>query len=176
MQTLLTALLGAALGAWALAPAPAAESEAGPETSAEAELEACKQRCVSIEDESDRATCRLNCREATEGKERGHIIRWTEERSVGGPAPGQDTAPPPVRTVTTVTPRGETTVTHGPKPAPEADAPATVRRPPPTPRQRYYFGLVECQERCDPIADGEPRARCKLLCLRRSPGPPPPRG
>lgn len=172
MQTPIIAVLTAALGAWVIGPASEADREA--------EIKACQQqRCASISDETDRATCRLNCRQAAEGKDRGNIIRWTEERSVGGPAPGQDTAPPPVRTVTTVTPRGEITETNAPA-APTTrptTAPTTTAapKPPPTPRQRYYFGLVGCQDRCDPIAEGPKRARCKLQCLRRQPGPPPPR-
>ena len=45
----------------------------------------------------------------------------------------------------------------------------------PSPRARYYFGLVSCQEQCNPHKIGVERARCKLRCFRQHPGPPPPR-
>lgn len=164
MHSFIVVMLGIVLGALAAAPStPAADPEA--------EIKRCQQSCTSIADESDQATCRLNCRHATEAKDRPHIIRWKEERSVGGPPPGKTEVAPPVTTVTTVTPRGATTTSNAP-----AKAPVSQAKPPPlSARQKFYFGLCGCQDRCNGQADDLIRARCKLGCLRRQPGPAPAR-
>lgn len=138
----------------------------------EAEIRACLATCDASEDETDRVTCRLNCRQATEGKDEVHIKTWTKERYLGGTVPGQDAPPPPVTTVTTITPRGTTveTTTTGPTVTPR---PALPPRAVESPRHKYYFGLTDCQDRCDATREASPRARCKLRCLRLQPGPPP---
>jgi hypothetical protein len=163
-------LLGGALGLWGLVSAPAPQP-AAPDP--EAEIRACEQTCDQSDDETDRVTCRLNCRQATEGKDDTHITTWKKERYLGGTVPGQEAPPPPKTTVTTVTPRGTTTEvkTEGSPKVVQAPAlPAAVEQ---SPRQRYYFGLVGCQDRCDANADAPGRVRCKLRCLRLQPGPPP---
>jgi hypothetical protein len=170
MHGAITMLLGGILGLLGLASAPAPQT-AAPDP--EAEIRACLQTCDASDDETDRVTCRLNCRQATEGKDDVHITKWKKERYVGGTVPGQDAPPPPVTTVTTVTPSGTTTEVKteaGPKVVAPPTLPAAVQ---PSPRQKYYFGLVGCQERCDATADAAGRARCKLRCLRLQPGPPP---
>jgi len=162
MRRTITALLGIGFGVASVGAAPSTAQDP------EAEIRACQSRCASIEDETDRATCRLNCRETTEEKDRAHIIRWKKERSIGGGVAGETPPPATVTTLTKVTPRGTTTESNAPATkTPEADTRS--------PRQRYYFGLVDCQERCDPIGVDLDRARCKLRCLRQRPGPPPPR-
>ena len=42
-----------------------------------------------------------------------------------------------------------------------------------SPRRKYYFGLVDCQDRCNANTDAPGRARCKLRCLKLQPGPAP---
>lgn len=175
MHGITKTLLGGALGVLGLLIAPTASSSA---PDPQAEIAACQKRCDASESETDRATCRLNCRQAVEEKDRAHIIRWTEERSVGGRVPGQGEAPPPKRTVTKVTPRGTTTQTQ-PSPRAKKKAPPTAVTSDttqlPSPRHRYYFGLVACQDQCNSHKMGGDRARCKLRCFRQHPGPPPPR-
>ncbi len=159
MHAVPIALLAAALGSsMALAPAPATP---------DAKLEACKARCNATESETDQATCRLTCREAAQEKDRAHIILWTEERAVGGLVPGQQAPSAPTTTITHVTPDGATTQVVGP----------AVDTPPAEPlsaRERYYFGLVDCQDGCEDTQDPLARARCKLRCVRQRPGPVPP--
>ncbi|MEM7154136.1 MAG: hypothetical protein AAF799_14900 [Myxococcota bacterium] len=164
MHSLFVVMLGVVLGALAAAPStPAADPEA--------EIRKCQQGCTSIADESDRATCELNCRQATESKDRVHIIRWKEERQVGGPAPGQTEVAAPVTTVTEVTPRGATTRSNAP-----AKPVASQPKPPPlTARQKFYRAVCGCQDSCNGRSTDIDRARCKLTCVRRRPGPPPPR-
>jgi len=178
MQGLTAMLLGGILSLFGLAfePAPTTPPPGpAPKTQAErdAEIRACEATCNQSEDETDRVTCKLNCKQATEGKDDVHITRWKTEKHVGGTVPGQDAPPPPKTTITTVTPSGTTTeVKTGPAPKvvqPPALPPAVQQ----SPRQKYYFGLVDCQDRCDANRDDPARARCKLRCLRLQPGPPP---
>jgi hypothetical protein len=173
---LLTAALGLLGLATAPAPAPAQPGAPAPKTEAErkAEIEACEATCNQGEDETDRVTCKLNCKQATAGKDEVHITRWKTEKHVGGTVPGQAAPPPPTTTTTTIAPSGTTTEV-GTAPAPNVgQPPALPRAVQPSPRQRYYFGLVDCQDRCNATADDPARARCKLRCLRLQPGPPPP--
>lgn len=168
-----TILLAAALALLGMAPAAAPEGQA-PAPDPEAEIRACQERCNAQGlDETDTATCRLNCRQSVEGRNDTHIIRWSTEKPMGGTVPGQEAAPT-VTTVTKVTPGGTTTQTTTTKPtvAPQPELPPPVVV---TPRQKYYFGLCDCQERCNTNRDDPARARCKLRCLRLQPGPPPPR-
>ncbi len=172
MHGMTAMLIAGALGTLGLAMGPAAPDP-------QAEIKACHDRCDASASETDRETCKLNCSHAVKHKDEPHITRWKEERSVGGTVPGQDAPPPPKRTVTTVTPRGTTTqTTQGPSTGPSpSPAPASATRNTtvlPSPRHRYYFGLVDCQDRCNSHKIGVDRARCKLRCFRRHPGPPPP--
>lgn len=149
------------------APVPKGQAER------EAEIKACEATCNQSDDETDRVTCKLNCKQASEGKDDVHVTRWKTERHVGGTVPGQQAPPPPKTTITTVTPSGTTTEVKTAD-APQPVAPPTL--PPamqPTPRQKYYFGLVDCQDRCNANRDGNGRARCKLRCLRLQSTPPP---
>lgn len=162
-------LFGLALGPTPTQPAPTQPSPA----EREAEIKACEATCNQSEDETDRVTCKLNCKQATTGKDDVHITRWKTEKSVGGTVPGQATPPPPTTTVTTVTPRGTTTEVKT-DPAPKVVQPPTL--PPAvqqSPRQKYYFGLVGCQDRCNANREDAGRARCKLRCLKLQPGPAP---
>lgn len=176
MHGIMAALLGGTLGALGLMMGP------GQAPDRQAQIKACQAKCDASESETDRATCRLNCRHAVEEKDRAHIIRWTEERSVGGRVPGQGAAPPPKRTVTKVTPSGTVTETTTTAPSGKAQGSAQPRQAVgrdttalPSPRHRYYFGLVDCQDRCNTHKMGGERARCKLRCFRQHPGPPPAR-
>jgi hypothetical protein len=173
MHGLTAMLLGGILGLFGLALGPAPTQPAAPDR--EAEIRACEATCDQSDDETDRVTCRLNCRQATEGKDDVHIIRWSKEKHVGGTVPGQDAPPPPKTTVTTVTPRGTTTEVETEPGAKVVKPPALPPAVQQTPRQKYYFGLVDCQDRCNTNRDDSGRARCKLRCLRLQPGPPPPR-
>lgn len=166
-------LMAAALALLGLASEPAPTS---PAPDPEAEIRACQQRCNDQGlDETNGATCRLNCRQSVEGRKDTHVIRWTTEKPMGGTVPGQEAAPT-VTTVTTVTPGGATTetttTTTTPTVVPQPTLPAKVEQ---SPRKKYYFGLVDCQDRCNGNRDDAARARCKLRCLRLQPGPPPPR-
>ncbi len=155
-------LLGLASAAEPTAPDP------------QAEIRACQATCDQTDDETDRVTCRLNCRQATQGKDEVHIKTWKKEQYLGGTVPGQDAPPPPVTTVTTITPRGATVETpnNGPTVAPRPTLPPAAVE---SPRRKYYFGLTDCQDRCNATREDSPRARCKLRCLRLQPGPPPPK-
>jgi hypothetical protein len=172
MHGLTATLLGALLGLFGLALEPPSPPQtAAPDRAAE--IRACEATCDQSADETDRVTCRLNCKQATEGQDGVHIIRWTKEKHVGGTVPGQDAPPPPKTTVTTVTPRGTTTEVKTdavPKVVQPPTLPPAVQQ---SPRQKYYFGLVDCQDRCNATADASGRARCKLRCLKLQPGPPP---
>jgi hypothetical protein len=173
MHGLTGTLLGAILGLFGLAlgPAPTKPSEAD----RAAEIRACEATCNQSDDETDRVTCKLNCKQATEGQDDVHIIRWSKEKHMGGTVPGQDPHAPPTTTVTTVTPRGTTTEVKteaAPKVVQPPTLPAAVQQ---SPRKKYYFGLVDCQDRCNTNTDGPGRARCKLRCLKLQPGPPPPK-
>src|SRR5690606_8030838 len=123
--------------------------------------------------EPQTAACRLYCRQALERRAQTHATRWKTDKPTGGTVPGQDAAPT-VTTVTKDTPTGTTTETTATTPtvAPQPTLPPPVVE---TPRQKYYFGLVDCQDRCNANRDDAARARCKLRCLRLQPGPPPPR-
>lgn len=164
-------LLGAALAVLGLASPPAPKA-----SDPEAEIRACQEGCKDQGlDETDIVTCRLNCRQSVEGKRDADVIRWTTEKPVGGTVPGQEVAPT-VTTVTKIAPDGSTTQstttatpTVATKPTPRPKVVAD------SPRRRYYFGLVDCQDRCNATRDDMPRARCKLRCLKLQPGPPPPR-
>ena len=168
-------LMGAALALLGLASEPAPTGPAPSAPDPEAEIRACQQRCNEQGlDETDTTTCRLNCRQSVEGQTGTHIIRWTTEKPMGGTVPGQEPAPT-VTTVTEVTPHGATTqstTTANPTVAPKPTQPPKAEQ---TPRQRYYFGLVDCQDRCNTNRDDRARARCKLRCVKLQPGPPPPR-
>lgn len=178
MHGLTATLLGTLLGLFGLALEPPKPSQP-PQTAAPdraAEIRACEATCDQSADETDRVTCRLNCKQATEGQDDVHIIRWTKEKHVGGTVPGQEAPPPPKTTVTTVTPRGTTTEVKtdpAPKVVQPPPLPAAVQQ---TPRQKYYYGLVDCQDRCNATPDASGRARCKLRCLKLQPGPPPATG
>ena len=164
MQGLTAMLLAGFLGLLGLALEPSPADR-------EAEIRACEATCDQGEDETDRVTCKLNCKQATDGKDGATIIRWSKEKHMGGTVPGQAAPPPPKTTVTTVTPRGTTTEVR-------TEAAPTVVQPPTlppavqqTPRQKYYFGLVDCQDRCNTNTDAAGRARCKLRCLKLQPRP-----
>lgn len=173
-------LMGAALALLGLASEPAPNGPAPSDPDPEAEIRACQQRCSEQGlDETDTTTCRLNCRQSVEGRTGTHIIRWTTEKPVGGTVPGQEVAPT-VTTVTEVSPHGATTqTTSTAKPTTKPTVAPPPSQPPKkteqTPRQKYYFGLVDCQDRCNTNRDDRARARCKLRCLKLQAGPPPPR-
>jgi hypothetical protein len=175
MHGLTAMLLGGILGLFGLAlePAPAPPSAA----EREAEIKACEATCDQSADETDRVTCKLNCKQASEGKDDVKITRWKTEKHMGGTVPGQEAPPPPKTTITTVTPRGTTTeVKADPAPKPETTRAKPSTLPPAvqqSPRKKYYFGLVDCQDRCNANTDASGRARCKLRCLKLQPGPPP---
>lgn len=175
MHGLTAMLLGGILGLFGLVLEPAPTPPTSPAPDREAEVRACEATCNQSEDETDRVTCRLNCKQATAGKDEVHVTRWKTEKHVGGTVPGQEAPPPATTTVTTTTPRGTTTEVK------TAAAPKVVQPPvlPPavqqSPRQQYYFGLVGCQDRCNSNRDDAARARCKLRCLKLQPGPAPAR-
>ncbi|MCX4242866.1 hypothetical protein [Paraliomyxa miuraensis] len=173
-------LLGAALAlltstaGWGSEPVPD-HTPPPPTAENEAEIRACQDRCNAQGlDETDTATCRLNCRQSVQGRNENHIIRWTTEKPVGGTVPGQEAAPT-VTTTTKVTPGGTTVQTTATTPKPAVAPPALPPKVEASPRQKYYFGLCDCQDRCNGNPDESARARCKLRCLRLQPGPPPPR-
>lgn len=173
MQGLTAVLLGGILGLFGLAiePAPAPTQPTAAER--QAEIAACEATCDQSDDETDRVTCKLNCKQATEGKDDVKITKWKTEKHMGGTVPGQAAPPPPKTTVTTTTPRGTTTEV---KTDPNAKTGTPPTLPPAvqqSPRKKYYFGLVDCQDRCNANTDAPGRARCKLRCLKLQPGPAP---
>jgi hypothetical protein len=172
MHGLTAMLMGGILGLFGVVLGPEPQKPTSAELAAE--TAACEATCDQSDDETDRTTCKLNCRQGTYGKDDVKVTRWKTEKHVGGTVPGQDAPPPPKTTVTTTTARGTTTEV-------KTEAAPTVVKPPTlppaveqSPRKKYYFGLVDCQDRCNGNTDGAGRARCKLRCLKLQPGPPPP--
>lgn len=173
MQGLTTVLLGGILGLLGLALEPPPTPTGPTAAEREAQIKACEATCDQSDDETDRVTCKLNCKQATEGKDDVRYIRWKTEKHVGGTVPGQAAPPPPKTTITSVTAQGTTTEVRT-DPAPKIVQPPTL--PPAvqqSPRKKYYFGLVDCQDRCNTNTDASARARCKLRCLKLQPGPAP---
>jgi len=171
MQGLTAMLLGGILGLFGLASGPAPSPPSAADHAAE--IKACEATCDQSADETDRVTCKLNCKQASEGKDDVHIIRWSKEKHMGGTVPGQEAPPPPKTTVTTTTPRGTTTEVKSEGAPNVAQPPALPPAVEQSPRKKYYFGLVDCQDRCNTNADASGRARCKLRCLKLQPGPAP---
>lgn len=170
MQGLTAVLMGVLFGFFGLALEPPSAPTGPTAAEREAEIKACETTCDQSADETDRVTCRLNCKQATEGKDDVRYVRWKTEKHVGGTVPGQAPPPPAKTTVTSVTAQGTTTqITTAP--SPKVVQPPTL---PPvveqSPRQKYYFGLVDCQDRCNANTDAPGRARCKLRCLKLQPG------
>lgn len=173
MQGLGATLLGALLGLFGLALEPPATPTGPTAVEREARIKACEATCDQSQDETDRVTCKLNCKQATEGKDDVRYVRWKTEKHVGGTVPGQAAPPPATTTITSVTSQGTTTEVRtagSPKVVPPPTLPPAVE---PSPRQKYYFGLVDCQDRCNANIDAPGRARCKLRCLKLQPRPAP---
>jgi hypothetical protein len=129
------------------------------------EVEACLRTCDARDDETDRATCRLQCETSVQAKDEPNIIRWRRTEEIRG---GFDGEPKQRRETTRVetasTPRGPTTTTTT-TPS-ERTPPPSSSTAPHSPARSRYDALASCQSRCDPLQADSPRATCKLQCLR----------
>jgi hypothetical protein len=128
------------------------------------EVEACLRTCNAQDDETDRATCRLNCERAAQAKDEPNVIRWRRTEEIRGGFDGEPTRREVEKTTTTTTPRGtpQSTTSASPSPvtSPPTESPPTTARP----RSRYD-ALAGCQSKCDVLTADGPRATCKLQCL-----------
>jgi hypothetical protein len=156
-----TVALGLLLGGL-LAPNDGADDSA---------LRSCLAACdASDADETDRGTCRLQCREAERSREEANFVEWKRVDELGGSPSGQYEGGS-TTTVTETGPSGtKTTVTKKPTHAP-ATKPATAKTAPRTvldprhPPASHYATIASCQAACDPDRVDASRATCKLGCL-----------
>jgi hypothetical protein len=140
---------------------------AAPDDSA---LRSCLDACEAGDaDETDRGTCRLQCREAARSREEANFVEWKRVDELGGSPSGQyeggstitttETGPSGTKTTTTRKP------THAPAPAkPTAVAPRS-QLDPRHPPASHYASIASCQAACDPDRVDSSRATCKISCL-----------
>lgn len=150
--------------------------------------DACLESCKTIESETDRQTCRLQCDQQDPDRETGGVTKWHTEERKGGAPPGsaheleggstttvETTTPGGARsTTTTQTNKRGTTVTRDAVTDKTTAATPAVRTDRPVARNQGAAGpwivLASCQERCNPDTAPLRRATCKLQCLDASPG------
>lgn len=122
------------------------------------ELQRCLDGCDASASDTDRATCRLQCREKEEAKDSPDVVRWHTEELKGG-SPDPNVRGGKTTTTTVVTPRGTETTT---KTETTPTAGTSVARQPALDRVSAMYS--KCQLMCEGHDAVGPRASCRTRC------------